>query len=183
MDQSPIRKEKYERYVSGESFHADSIKFNEDETYSTIVNKRTVYGGGGIMPDIFVPLDTTGTSKYYSSLIRKGIMNQFALLWVNKQREKLESKYPTFNKFNKEFKTDIVVKELIKYAEDEGLEFNKESFKKAENTINIRLKANIAQDLFDYKRFYEVINELNESLQKSIELLEDGKAFKNFTKS
>lgn len=177
------RKEKYERYVSGESFHADSIKFNEDETYSTIVNKRTVYGGGGIMPDIFVPLDTTGTSKYYSSLIRKGIMNQFALLWVNKQREKLESKYPTFNKFNKEFKTDIVVKELIKYAEDEGLEFNKESFKKAENTINIRLKANIAQDLFDYKRFYEVINELNESLQKSIELLEDGKAFKNFTKS
>ena len=177
------RKEKYERYVSGESFHADSIKFNEDETYSTIVNKRTVYGGGGIMPDIFVPLDTTGTSKYYSSLIRKGIMNQFALLWVNKQREKLESKYPTFNKFNKEFKTDIVVKDLIKYAEDEGLEFNKESFKKAENTINIRLKANIAQDLFDYKRFYEVINELNESLQKSIELLEDGKAFKNFTKS
>ena len=177
------RKEKYERYVSGESFHADSIKFNEDETYSTIVNKRTVYGGGGIMPDIFVPLDTTGTSKYYSSLIRKGIMNQFALLWVNKQREKLESKYPTFNKFNKEFKTDIVVKDLIKYAEDEGLEFNKESFKKAENTINIRLKANIAQDLFDYKRFYEVINELNESLQKSIELFEDGKAFKNFTKS
>ena len=177
------RKEKYERYRSGESFHADSIKFNEDEIFSTIVNKRTVYGGGGIMPDVFVPLDTTGTSKYYSSLIRKGIMNQFALLWVNKQREKLESKYPTFNKFNKEFKTDIVVKDLIRYAENEGLEFNKESFKKAENTINIRLKANIAQDLYDYKRFYEIINELNETLQKSIELLEDGKAFKNFTKS
>ena len=177
------RKEKYERYMSGESFHADSIKFNKEEIFSTIINKRTVYGGGGIMPDFFVPLDTTGTSKYYSALIRKGIMNQFALLWVNSNREKLENKYTTFNKFKTEFKTDKVVKELISYAEEEGLEFNQESYKKAENTINIRLKANIAQDLYDYKRFYEIINELNESLQKSIELLEDGKAFKNFTKS
>jgi carboxyl-terminal processing protease len=177
------RKEKYERYMSGESFHADSIKFNKQEIFSTIINKRTVYGGGGIMPDFFVPLDTTGTSKYYSALIRKGIMNQFALLWVNNQRDKLESKYTTFNKFKTEFKTDKVVKELISYAEEEGLEFNQESYKKAENTINIRLKANIAQDLYDYKRFYEIINELNESLQKSIELLKDGKAFKNFTKS
>ena len=177
------RKEKYERYISGESFHADSIKFNKEESFLTIVNKRTVYGGGGIMPDVFVPLDTAGTSKYYSALIRKGIMNQFALLWVNNNREKLENKYTTFNKFKKEFNTDKVVKELISYAEKEGLEFNQESYKKAENTINIRLKATIAQDLYDYKRFYEVINELNETLQKSIELLKDGKAFKNFTKS
>ena len=177
------RKEKYERYISGESFHADSIKFNKEESFLTIVNKRTVYGGGGIMPDVFVPLDTTGTSKYYSALIRKGIMNQFALLWVNNNREKLENKYTTFNKFKKEFNTDKVVKELISYAEKEGLEFNQESYKKAEKTINIRLKATIAQDLYDYKRFYEVINELNETLQKSIELLKDGKAFKNFTKS
>ena len=135
------------------------------------------------MPDVFVPLDTTGTSKYYSSLIRKGIMNQFALTWVNDNRNKLENKYPSFKKFKTDFKTDKVIKELITYAENEGLEFNEESFNKAEQTINIRLKANIAQDLFDYKKFYEVINELNETLQKSIELLEDGKAFKNFTKS
>lgn len=177
------RREKYDRYMSGESFHADSIKFNEDEHFLTKVNKRTVYGGGGIMPDVFVPLDTTGTSKYYSSLIRKGIMNQFALTWVNDNRNKLENKYPSFKKFKTDFKTDKVIKELITYAENEGLEFNEESFNKAEQTINIRLKANIAQDLFDYKKFYEVINELNETLQKSIELLEDGKAFKNFTKS
>jgi carboxyl-terminal processing protease len=177
------RREKYNRYMSGESFHADSIKFNEKDSYVTKVNKRTVYGGGGIMPDVFVPLDTTGTSKYYSSLIRKGIMNQFALTWVNDNRKKLESKYPSFNKFKKDFKTDKVVKDLISYAEKEGLEFNEESFQKAENTITIRLKANIAQDLYDYTRFYEVINELNETLQRSIELIEDGKAFKNFTKS
>ena len=177
------RKEKYDRYNSGESFHKDSIKFNEQEIFSTKVNSRTVYGGGGIMPDIFVPLDTTGTSKYYSSLIRKGIMNQFALTWVNNNRKKLESKFPSFNQFKANFKTEKVVKDLISYAEKEGLEFNEEDFNKASNTIKVRLKANIAQDLYDYTKFYEIINDLNETLQRSIELLEDGSAFKSFTKS
>ena len=177
------RKEKYNRYNSGESFHKDSIKFNEQEIFSTKVNSRTVYGGGGIMPDIFVPLDTSGTSKYYSSLVRKGIMNQFALTWVNNNRKKLESKFPSFNQFKANFKTEKVVKDLISYAEKEGLEFNEEDFNKASNTIKVRLKANIAQDLYDYTKFYEIINDLNETLQRSIELLEDGSAFKSFTKS
>ena len=121
------RKEKYDRYNSGESFHKDSIKFNEQEIFSTKVNSRTVYGGGGIIPDIFVPLDTTGTSKY-CSFIRKGIMNQFALTWVNNNRKKLESKFPSFNQFKANFKTEKVVKDLISYAEKEGLEFNVEDF-------------------------------------------------------
>ena len=68
--------------------------------------------------------------------------------------------------------------ELIEYAEKEGLEYDEEEFLKAENTIYIRLKANIAQDLFDYKRFYQVINQLNTSLQKSLELMKDDKNFK-----
>ena len=177
------RKEKYDRYSSGESFHRDSIKFNEDEIFSTKLKKRTVYGGGGIMPDYFVPLDTTGTSEYYSSLIRKGIMNQFSLIWVNDNRVKLENKYTSFKKFKSDFNTEKVTKELIDYAEKEGLEFDKESYEKAENTIKTRLKANIAQNLYDYKKFYEIINELNNTLKKSIELLEDGEAFKKLAKS
>jgi len=177
------RKEKYDRYSSGESFHRDSIKFNEDEIFSTKLKNRTVYGGGGIMPDYFVPLDTTGTSEYYSSLIRKGIMNQFSLIWVNNNRDKLENKYTSFKKFKSDFNTEKVTKELIEYAEQEGLEFDKESYEKAENTIKTRLKANIAQNLYDYKKFYEIINELNNTLKKSIELLEDGEAFKKLAKN
>ena len=76
------------------------------------------------------------------------------------------------------FKTDKVVKELTSYAEKEGLEFNEEKYNKAENTIRIRLKANIAQNLYDYGQFYEIINELNASLQKSIFLLENEIEFK-----
>lgn len=184
------RKERYERYSSGESFNLDSVKFDEDETFQTLIKKRTVYGGGGIIPDYFVPLDTTGTSPYFNKLIRKGIFNQFALYWVNKNRTDLEKKYPNFEKFNANFEKSNnklnsieAVKELISYAESEGLEFNEEQFQKAEKTISIRLKANIAQDLFDYKKFYQVINELNSALQQSLKIIEDKEAFSQLTKT
>ena len=171
------RKEKYSRYNSGESFNADSMKFNSDESYQTLLKERTVYGGGGIIPDYFVPLDTTGTSAYFNKLIRKGIFNQFALSWVNKNREYLEKKYPNFDKFNSKFDTQNAVDELIKYAEAEGLEYKEDQYNKAKHVIHTRLKANIAQDLFNYKKFYQIINNLNNALEKSLELLKDDKAF------
>ena len=171
------RKEKYSRYNSGESFNADSMKFNSDESYQTLLKERTVYGGGGIIPDYFVPLDTTGTSAYFNKLIRKGIFNQFALSWVNKNREYLEKKYPNFDRFNSKFDTQNAVDELIKYAEAEGLEFKEDQYNKAKHVIHTRLKANIAQDLFNYKKFYQIINNLNNALEKSLELLKDDKAF------
>ena len=171
------RKEKYSRYNSGESFNADSMKFNSNESFQTLLKERTVYGGGGIIPDHFVPLDTTGTSPYFNKLIRKGIFNQFALSWVNKNRESLEKKYPSFDKFNLKFDTQKAVDELIKYAEAEGLEFSENQYNKAKYVIHTRLKANIAQDLYNYKKFYQVINSLNNALEKSLELLKDEKAF------
>ena len=171
------RKEKYSRYNSGESFNADSMKFNSNESFQTLLKERTVYGGGGIIPDHFVPLDTTGTSPYFNKLIRKGIFNQFALSWVNKNRESLEKKYPSFDKFNLKFDTQKAVDELIKYAEAEGLEFSENQYNKAKYVIHTRLKANIAQDLYNYKKFYQVINSLNNALKKSLELLNDEKAF------
>ena len=171
------RKEKYSRYNSGESFNADSMKFNSNEPFQTLLKERTVYGGGGIIPDHFVPLDTTGTSPYFNKLIRKGIFNQFALSWVNKNRESLEKKYPSFDKFNLKFDTQKAVDELIKYAEAEGLEFSENQYNKAKYVIHTRLKANIAQDLYNYKKFYQVINSLNNALEKSLELLKDEKAF------
>jgi carboxyl-terminal processing protease len=163
------RKEKYDRYTSGESFNIDSVKYNQNEIFETLIKKRKVYGGGGINPDYFIPLDTTGTSPYFSKLVRKGIFNQFALYWVNMNRKKLESKYPNFEEFNNNFNISEATKELIKYAEDEKVKYEKEQYIKAENTIKVRLKANIAQDLFDYKKFYQVINTLNTSLQKSMD--------------
>lgn len=171
------RKEKYNRYKHGEYFHKDSIKFDEKlKTYTKIKN-RPVYGGGGIMPDVFIPLDTTGTSDYFSSLIRKGIMNRFSLTWVNDNRTKLQTKYITFKRFNEKFKIEKTTKELIKYAETEGLKFNKEQYEEAKDVIQIRLKANIAQNLFDFSKFYQINNALNDPLQEAVKIIEEGKLF------
>ena len=173
------RKEKYSRYKSGESFNKDSIKNNENEVYSTLLKKRKVYGGGGVVPDIFVPLDTNGTSAYFSKLIRKGIFNQFSLYYVNKNRDNLEKKYSNFEKYKTSFNTKNALQELIDFAKDEGIDFNEKQYNESKTTIEVRLKANIAQDLYDYKKFYEIINELNVTLQKSLEIINNDQAFSN----
>ena len=173
------RKEKYSRYKSGESFNKDSIKNNENEVYSTLLKNRKVYGGGGVVPDIFVPLDTNGTSAYFSKLIRKGVFNQFSLYYVNKNRNNLEKKYSNFEKYKTSFNTKNALQELIEFAKDEGINFNEKQYNESKKTIEVRLKANIAQDLYDYKKFYEIINELNITLQKSLEIINNDKAFSN----
>ncbi len=172
------RREKYNRYKNGEYFHKDSIKFDEDLKTFTKIKGRTVYGGGGVMPDVFVPLDTLGTSDYFSGLIRKGIMNRFTLTWVNDNRAKLQSKYITFNRFNEKFKIEKLTKELIKYAEEEGLAFDKEQYEESKEVIQTRLKANVAQNLYDFSKFYQINNALNDPLQVAIKLIESGEAFK-----
>ncbi len=168
------RKEKYQRYLNGESFNKDSIKIPDSLIYKTLITKRDVYAGGGIIPDIFVPVDTTGVSKYFSSLIRKGIMNRFALEYVNDNRKKLNNKYETFDDYKRNFDTEKAVKKLIKYAEKEGLEYNDEQYKESENTIKIRLKAQIAQNNWETSNFYEIVNELNNTVKKGVEILKDG---------
>ena len=84
-----------------------------------------------------------------------------------------------FEKYKKDFNSKTITDELINFAKKEGVEFDKTQFEESKKTIEIRLKANIAQDLFDYKRFYEIINELNAPLQKSLEILKDNKGFYN----
>ncbi len=176
------RREKYNRYESGEYFHKDSIKFDESLKVFTKIKGRAVYGGGGIMPDVFVPIDTTGTSDYASKLLRKGILNRFSLTWVNSNRSKLQEKYITFKKFDEKFKIEKLTKGLTKYAEEEGLVFNEAQFKEAEDLIHIRLKASVAQNLFNFSRFYEVFNDLNIPLQEAVKILETGELFKMLEK-
>ena len=168
------RKEKFDRFKSGEAYHADSIKFPDSLKYETLSTARAVYGGGGIMPDFYVPVDTTETSSYFTALIRKGILNNFILNYVDKNRKKIRDAYPDFVKFKNEYNVDKLAKDLIKVAEKEGLEFNEEEYERSERIIKVRIKAMLAQNLWDYKKFYEIINQLNNSYNKAIEILEDG---------
>jgi carboxyl-terminal processing protease len=173
-DPERYKKDITQRYLSGELMHADSIKLPDSLKFKTMITKRDVYSGGGIVPDFFVPLDTADISDYFGKLNRGGIFNSFGLNFVNGQRDKLKTKYPDFQKFKKEFTTDKEFMDgFFAYIKKEkpDLEFNEAEYKISENLIKLRLKAELAQNLWGYPEFYEIYNERNEILQKAVNIL------------
>lgn len=165
-----------DRYLHGEFYNQDSIKkFPDSLKYTTKIQKRTVYGGGGIMPDVFVPMDTLGFSDYFRDLVRGGHFNPFALTFVEKNRAMLKKSYPDFESYVANFKTDEkFMNEFFKYVKTEqpDLEFNQEQYSESEALIKIRLKAILAQDLFGTAAFYQVYNEIDDVLIKAVEIIE-----------
>ena len=134
-----------------------------------------VYGGGGILPDIFVPLDTADNTDYLADLIRTGVNNEWALTYTDKNRESLLAKFPTSDNFVTSFELgESELQDMIKMAESEKVAFVEEDFKRSEETIKIRTKALIARNLYDNEAFYKVINHLNPALKKALDTLNDG---------
>lgn len=165
-----------DRYLHGEFYNQDSIKkFPDSLKYTTKIQKRTVYGGGGIMPDVFVPMDTLGFSEYFKDLVRGGHFNPFALTYVEKNRAALKKAYPDLETYKSDFNTDQKFMDaFFKYVkvEQPNLEFNEEQYLESEALIKIRLKAILAQDLFGTSAFYEIYNQTDDILLKAIEIIE-----------
>ena len=156
----------------------DSIKLPDSLKHQTLLSKRTVYGGGGIMPDYFVPLDTSEITDYFTALVRAGYVNNFELEYVDKKRETILEKYPQFDDFKQTFTLDkSFMDAFFDYVkeQDAELEFNKEEYKTSESLLKLRLKASLANDLWGFQQFYEIYNESNEILQKAIEIIESDK--------
>ena len=167
------------RYNEGELNSADSIFFPESEKYKTLILGRTVYGGGGIMPDYFVPLDTSGYSDYYRDLINLGLFNQFILQYVDQNRDNLMSKYKEFPAFKKSFEpSQALLEELILFAEQEGLAFNESEFEASKSQLSMLLKAYIARDLWSTGRFYEIYNESNPVFIKAREIATSSRLYR-----
>lgn len=165
------------RYKNGEFVHVDSIKLPDSLRFETLSLKRTVFGGGGIMPDIFVPLDTSGITDYYSTIIRGGHLNSFSLEWIDKQRNELLQQYPTIDQFKKRFIVDNALLDLMhQYVQEADKEFslNKEQMETSKTLISLRLKASIAQNLWGYGEFFQVYNDTNEIVQRAIESITKG---------
>ncbi len=142
------------RYNHGELFVADSIRFPDSLRYTTLVNKRTVYGGGGIMPDYFVPMDTTSGTMFHANLNAKGIINRAAISEVDIKREVLLQKYPDVLSFNKGYIiSDEVVGRLKNIAKEENVEWNDDEFTTSRPLIFVQFKALMARDLFDSSAF------------------------------
>jgi carboxyl-terminal processing protease len=172
-DNTDYKKDLVNRYEHGEYYHQDSIKLNDSLKVKTLSTGRTVYGGGGIMPDVFVPYDTTGVSPFFSSIVRKGAINTYMAQQVNSNRASLKQQYPTFDKFKKEFSfSQEFMDAFFKYVNEEHkIEFNEEQYKESEELLKLNMKAVFAQSLFDIPQFYEIINDSNEVLVKAIEVL------------
>lgn len=163
------------RYDRGEFSSKDSISLPDSLKFETMINKRTVYGGGGIMPDYFVPLDTTETTDFLSDLVRSGAFNSYSLTYVDENREDILKDYPTFAEYKENFEVDKkFMNKFIKYAqeEDEELEMDNDEFKTSESLIKLRMKALIAQNIWGYNEFFQVYNDSNEILQKALEVIE-----------
>ena len=169
------RQEKYERYESGELLSLDSLELPDSLKYTTRIQGRTVYGGGGILPDVFVPLDTTDNSSYFSAILRKGLDSRFALNFVDSLRPSLESQYPDEDTFIADFEIpSSMLEDFQAFATAEGVAFDAEGWEASGDAIALRLKAMIGRNLLEQGTFYRVISGLNESLQRAIEILQNG---------
>lgn len=166
------------RYEHGEYEFADSIKFPDSLKYET-PRGRVVYGGGGIMPDVFVPWDSTMFSNYYVELRRKGVLNNFTLEYVEQNRPALIEKYPTIASFKSDFSVDsAMIRDFLAHAEKDSIKFDEKGWKSSELLINTQIKALIARNLWDISAFYEVMAPIDEEFLKAVNILEDKDIFR-----
>ena len=162
-----------ERYNRGEMMSADSIHFPDSLKCMTLKNGRTVYGGGGIMPDNFVPVDTTRFTKYHSQLSNRGVLLKVHFQLIDVYRDKWTKEYDDYAKFSQKFEPDeSMMQQLIAEGEKAGVKYDEEQYRKSESLIKLQLKALIARDLWDMNEYYHTINVVNESVNKALELLE-----------
>ncbi len=166
------REDIYDRIKSGELFHLDSVKLDKSKVFYT-KNKREVYAGGGVMPDVYVTLDTVENVKFLKDVIRKGLYNKFINRFLDKNRTSLQTQYPTFQDYKDKFTiTDAMMKDFMALAEKEKIEKpNKADAKIADKWIKIQLKANIANNVWTESELYEIINEQNEVYKKAVEII------------
>ena len=162
-----------DRYNRGEMLSADSIHFPDSLRYKTLRLGRTVYGGGGIMPDYFVPVDTAMYTDYYLALRDKGAIVQQNLKWVDAHRAEWLKRYKDFRHFDREFEiTPAMLEELKALGKTLGAEYKEEEYQAALPLIKAQLKALIARDLWDMSEYFQIINRLSASMNKAVELLE-----------
>lgn len=164
----------YSRFSNGEMLSADSISFPDSLRYKTLVNGRDVFGGGGIMPDIFVPVDTSWYSDYYRNLISKNVITEFTLEYVDQNRKTLVRKYPSFDTFNKNFKfREKDITSFIARAEKLGVKYDEEEYNTSNNQLLKVLKGLVARDLWDMSEYYETVNVDDPVLLKALEVISD----------
>ena len=167
----------YERFHSMEQLVADSIHFADSLKYQTR-GGRTVYGGGGIMPDFFVPVDTSGNSEYYNQIYRKGLVYTYAYTYADQHREKL-STFTKANEFDDYLDKNNVLNDFVKFAAEKGIPKDSKGLKESGKIIDTQLKAYIARNIMGEEGFYPIIRQIDKTLLKAIDISKQNLLVKN----
>ncbi|MDR0937737.1 MAG: S41 family peptidase [Mediterranea sp.] len=165
----------YNRYEHGEFFSRDSIKQNEDEHYFTGLG-RVVYGGGGIMPDVFVPQDTTGVTSYLSTVINRGLTIQFTFQYTDANRKTL-AKYTDEDELLGELKRQNLVERFIRYADSKGVKRRNLLIQKSYKLLERNIYGNVIYNMLGLQEYLEYYNKTDETVLKGVEILDKGEAF------
>ena len=161
------------RFKDGELMHRDSIHFADSLKYKTLRKGRTVYGGGGIMPDYFIPLDTLKYSKYYRNLSLKNCILESYMTYQDAHRKELKEKYADFEQFKKEYDVPMEIVDSI-FSAGKRLNVtpaNEEERIKAIGEVKMVVKGLTARDIWDMSEYYAIVNENNDAVNKALELL------------
>lgn len=162
------------RLKRGELMNADSIHFADSLKFYTLRKHRTVYGGGGIMPDYFVPLDTTTYTPYHRQLVAKGIVNETVLRYIDNNRKMLKKQYTSFDEFRRAFTVpQSLLGDIRKVAEKKSVKPKDEDERKQTVPyLSNQLKALVARDLWDMDEYFQIINETSDIVKKGLERLQ-----------
>ncbi len=175
--------EVYNRYKHGEFVHSDSIKFPDSLKYYTH-NKRLVYGGGGIMPDMFVPIDTSFISKYYTDVFRKNLLNDYTMQYIDANRKDLLKKFPDIVAFMNGFKNDgEMLNDFVAYAAKNEIPADDDGLKASGKQITLILKALLARNLYNINAYFEVIGKDDDDLNQAVKIINDDTLFRKLTLS
>ncbi len=162
------------RYSNGELSDGENSYLDDAQQYETLISKRPVYGGGGIIPDVFVPIDTSYYSDYYRKLVATGLLNQVAMAYTDQHRFELKEKYFNFISFNKFFTVeDDLLQSLVQRSNELDIIFDEQQFEISGNFIKMQLKALIARDIWGSSEYYQVLNPMLTVFTKAIELIEN----------
>ena len=158
-DQQGYAEDMLDRFNRGELMHQDSIHYIDSLRVNTLRLNRPIYGGGGISPDKFVPLDTTEFTKYYRNVLAKGLINRYVINYVDKNRNQLLNDYKTDTDYVENFEvTPAMLEELYHLAEAEKIEFDAEQAQLSTPLFSMVIKALIGRDVFDNATYYKVYN-------------------------
>ncbi len=161
------------RLKSGELTNADSVHFADSLKYRTLKKQRTVYGGGGIMPDFFVPLDTTRFTKFHRELAAKGLIVNANLRYIDTQRKNLVKAYPTFESFKTSYSIpQSVIDGIMEEAAKQNIKPKDDEEKNTTLAyLRLQMKALVARDLWDLNQYFDIINESSDIVKKGIEVI------------